>query len=260
MLDFSRLPDVADIHPELTELGERVYAAHMKAREDALEHIFGKSHPNGDILSPTDPNLMINWPGGGLYQYPPNEKLHAWHYVTSGLAQPVPDDDSTATPDGRYSGFGIELVISAPEQANWAPDVLLNLVRYLLFQENARVILPGDRLPCNGPLVRDTDTKLSFLVATSSPEYATEIMLPGGRCDLVHLVGVTEPEIGRALSLGKGTAGSIVLCRVLEEMGVGCVSDPGRACLTTHRDFEQTWNRIRAECQLEWEHNAEKDT
>jgi hypothetical protein len=85
-------------------------------------------------------------------------------------------------------------------------------------------------------------------------------MLPGGRCDLVHLVGVTEPEIRRALTLGKGTAGSIVLCRVLEEMGVGCVSDPNRACLTTHREFEETWNRIAAECQLKWNDNAKTDT
>jgi hypothetical protein len=260
VLDFSRLPDVSDIHDELPEPDELIYAAHMKAREDALEHIFGKSYPNGDILSPIDPNLMLNWSGGGIYQYPPDEKRSAWHYVTSGLSQPFPDDDWTATQEERCSGFGIELVISTPEQANWPLNLLLNIVGYLLFQENAHVILPGDRLPCNGPLVLNTNTKLNFLVAKYSTEYATEIMLPGGRCNLVHLVGVTESEIQYALSLGKGTtAGSIVLCHVLDKMGVGCVSDPNRECLTTHRDFEETWDRTRTECQLQWEQNAKKD-
>jgi hypothetical protein len=182
MLDFSQLPDVSALHPEFTELGERDYAAHMKAREDALHEVFGPSHPDDSILSPRDPNLMINWPGGGVYQFPPRDKRSSWHYVTSGLAQPVSSSETPQLAEGeeRFSGFGIELVISTPSEANWAPDVLINLVKYMLFQKSSRVILPGHRIPCNGPLVLDTDTELTHLVATNSREYDTEIMLPAG--------------------------------------------------------------------------------
>lgn len=255
MFDSSELPNVDDLG--LEEEGEIAYASQMAARENALHSIFGPSDPPDQIMSPRDPNLFVNWPGGGVYQYPPSDKRASWHYVTSGLSQPDTDDDGNAEPnvdeDGeRYSGFGIELVISTADQVAWAPAVLLNLVKYLLFQENARVILPGDRIPCGGPLVLDTDTQLTFLVATTSDQYETEILLPAGQCHLVHLIGCTQAEIDKALTMGSGTAGSIVLCRVLKEMGVNCDSLPDRHCVTKDAAFAETWQRVQLQCETEW--------
>ena len=263
MFDSSRLPNVDGLglkHP-----WEVAYASQMAARENALDAIFGPTEPPDQILSPGDPNLFINWSGGGVYQYPPGHGRHSWHYVTSGLSQPPIDDDgnaeSIADEDGeRYSGFGIELVISTREEAAWAPDVLLNLVKYLLFQENARVILPGDRIPCNGPLVLDTDTGLKHLVATSSDEYETEILLPAGKCHLVHLVGATQREIDQALTEGKGTAGSIMLCRVLQKMGIRFDSIPERDCLTHSSSFLETWRHIKTECEADWARLSNSNT
>lgn len=263
MLDFSALPNVDDLG--LEQPGEIAYAAQMAAREHALHSLFGPSDPPDQIMSPGDPNLFINWPGGGIYQYPPTEKRPSWHYVTSGLSQPHIDDDGTAQPvvddDGqRYSGFGIELVISTFERVAWAPDVLINLVKYLLFQKNARVILPGDRIPCNGPLVLGTATPLTHLVATTSNNYETEIVLPVGQCLLVHLIGCTQGEIDVALTMGHGTAGSIVLCRVLGEMGIGFDSIPERSCLTRDPTFTATWDRVKSTCESEWERTRNQGT
>ncbi len=255
MFDSSAIPNVDDLG--LEKPVEIAYAGQMAARENALHAIFAPTDPPDQILSPGDPNLFINWPGGGIYQYPPSGNRSSWHYVTSGLSQPHIDDDanpeSVIDDDGeRYSGFGIELVISTIEQAAWPPDVLINLVKYILFQKNSRLILPGDRIPCNGPLVLETDTPLSFLVATTSTEYETDILLPAGKCHLVHLIGCTQREIDTALTMGRGTAGSIVLCRVLGEMGVGFDSIPNRTCLTEDGSFSATWNRIKSECESEW--------
>lgn len=255
MFDSSALPNVDDLglkHP-----GEIAYATQMAARERALHAIFGPTEPPDTIFSPGDPALFINWSGGGIYQYPPSVGRSSWHYVTSGLSQPHFDDDANPLPvvddDGqRYSGFGIELVISTREKVAWAPDVLVNLVKYLLFQANARVIFPGDRIPCNGPLVLDTTTPLTYLVATTSNLYDSEILLPVGQCQLVHLVGCTQGENDAALTMGHGTAGSIVLCRVLREMGVGFDSIPERSCLTRADRFAITWNRVKLACETEW--------
>ena len=204
MLDFSALPDVRSIHPELEDPGERELAAHMLARERALQAAFASSDYSGDILVPTDTKLTINWPGGGIYRYPPSNLLDSWHYVTSGLAQPLPDSEQGDLPEEqRFSGFGCELVLSAPNEANWVPDVLLNLVRYLLFSESSRPIYPGDRIPCGGPLVRDVPTKLNHLVARFSPHYDSQLKLPAGRCELVHLVGATQAEIDAAKAEGE---------------------------------------------------------
>jgi hypothetical protein len=256
MFDSSAIPNVDDLG--LEQPVEIAYAAQMAARENALQSIFGPTEPSDRILSPSDPHLLINWCGGGIYQYPPHGNRSSWHYVSSGLSQPHIDDDANAEPiiddDGqRYSGFGIELVISTIEKVAWAPDVLINLVKYLLFQKNSRVILPGDRIPCNGPLVLETNTSLSYLVATTSTEYESEILLPVGQCRLVHLIGCTQGEIDAALTMGRGTAGSIVLCRVLREMGVGCDSIPERSCLTANESFAAIWDRVKSACQSEWE-------
>src|SRR5512140_1787198 len=107
-LDFSRLPDVSAEHPELSE-DERFYAAHMKAREDALQQIFGDTEPKGQILSPGEPDVVVNWPGGGVHPYAPREGRSGWHYVTHGLAQPFDAEEGEAPPDApeeQPSGFG----------------------------------------------------------------------------------------------------------------------------------------------------------
>jgi hypothetical protein len=257
MHDSSSIPNVDDLG--LEQPGEIAFAAQMAARENAFHAIFGPSDPPDQILSPADPNLFLNWPGGGIYQFPPNGNRASWHYVTSGLSQPDIDDDGVPRPvvddDGeQYSGFRIELVISTIDNVVWAPDVLINLVKYLLFQENARVILPGDRIPCNGPLVLETSTPLRYLLATTSTEYENEILLPVGKCQLVHLIGSTQAEIDCALTMGKGTAGSIVLSRVFREMGIAFDSNPDRACLTEEREFANVWARVKSSCESEWAH------
>jgi hypothetical protein len=248
VLDFSMIPDVRRAHPELKSESERARAAHLLAREEAYGAIFGA----GRILSPSDANLMLNWPGGGVYQYRPGSGRRGWHYVTHGLSQPEQPSMETETDKNAASGWGIELVISTPAECKWAPDVLFNLVNYLLFQPSSRPIWPRHSLACDGPLVPGSKTKLNHLLATLSPEYENAIRLPGGHCDLVHLVGVTQAEIGKALALGPDSAGSMILEEVLFRLGAGVLSDPDRACLTAHPKFAATWTAVREELENRW--------
>jgi Suppressor of fused protein (SUFU) len=246
-LDFSKLPDVSALHPELEEAGERPFAAHMKAREDALLAIFGESEPPDQILSPDDPDLTISWPGGGVYQYPPRGERRGFHYVTHGLSQPFEfgDDEDEHDDEGAAeigSGMGIELVISTPERCDWAPSLLLEFVKYLLFNENARVFEPGHRIPASALRAAHPESELTHLFGIGSPEYPHEIMLPGGSCTLVHLVGATTEEIERAKALG-GVAGTFILADTLRELGIGCVTDLARRSATADERFEALWGK-----------------
>jgi hypothetical protein len=252
-LDFSTLPDVASLHPELAP-DELWFASHMYARERAYEAVFGISEPDGQILSPGDPSLAINWPGGGVFQYPPERGRSGWHYVTHGLAQPDSPEDAAATgadPEGG-SGCGIELVISTPAQCHWAPHVLLNLVKYMLFQKGARLILPGDRVPCNGPIVLGSDTQIRNVIAVVSPEYPSQFRLPAGLCQLVHLVGVTDRETAVAKAWGTGRGGTYILAEVLRTAGIGCVTNPERSCLASAPEFQAMWLSAKAKLESEW--------
>lgn len=252
-LDFSTLPEVADLHPELNS-DELWFAAHMHARESAYLSIFGESEPDGNILSPGDPTLFINWPGGGVFQYPPGQGRRGWNCVTHGLAQPdSPEDaaESAADPDG-WSGCGIELVISTPDRCHWAPHVLINLVKYLLFQKGARLILPGDRVPCNGPIVLGTNTAIRHVIALLSSEYPHQIRLPAGMCQLVHLVGATDGEIAAAQAWGTGRGGTYILEEVFRRRGVGYITDPTRSCLTLAPDFSSEWLSAQHLLEAKW--------
>jgi hypothetical protein len=244
--DFSKLPDVSEEHPELDD-GGRVFAAHMKAREDAFDQIFGASHPPGQIMSPDDPQLTINWPGGGIYQFPPRGERKGWHYVTHGLAQPfdegAPEGAQAGAKDEegeQWSGLGIELVIATPDESPWAPLLLIDFVKYLLFNEQARLFVPGDRVPASALESYAGATELTHLAAVTSPAYEHDLLLPAGKCTLVHMVGATAAEIARARA-EPGGHGTFALAHVLRALGPGDITDTGRSCTTKDPRFEEAW-------------------
>lgn len=233
-LDFSTLPSGAERPP---------FEAHMKAREDAYASIFGESDPPGQILSPEDADLALNWPGGGIYVFPPRGDRRGWHYVTHGLSQPLDYADH----DGeRVSGLGCELVIATPDRQKWPAMLLVELVKYLLFNEDAVLILPGDRMPTGAFAKVAPGTQLSHIFATTSGEYASHLLLPGGRCTLVHLVGATAPEIARAKKEG-GAFGTKVLAETLRRLGVGYVTDTARRSATESAGFDAAWREVAAQ-------------
>jgi hypothetical protein len=228
-LDFSKLPDAAD-----------TFAAHMKAREDAYAVIFGESDPPGQVLAPTDAQLMLNWPGGGIYVFAPRGDRRGFHYVTHGLSQPLDDAERAV------SGLGCELVISTPHRCDWPSMLLLEMAKYLLFEDDAPAVLPGDRMPTGAFRKVAPTTELSYMFATTSTEYPSLFLLPGGRCTLVHLVGATAPEIERAKKEG-GAFGTMVLSETLRRLGVGYVTDTARASATADlARFEAAWREVAA--------------
>ena len=150
------------------------------------------------------------------------------------------------------SGFGIELVISTPAACAWAPDVLFNLVGMLLFEENPPNLLPLHRVSGSGPLVVDTETPLQHILCLTSAEYPSLIRLPGGLFELVHLTGITDAELQRARAWGPGEGGSMILQRVLEQLGVGTLTDPNRRSVTETPGFEAVWRTTEAALEAEW--------
>ena len=207
-VDFSSLPDISDEHPELGP-EERWYAAHVKARELALEAVFGATEPPDTVLAPEDEEVARAWPGGGFHRYAPRGERTSWLYVTHGLSQPFEERDVQALRDD--------------------PDALSGL---------------GLEYPIGGR------GALRHVLATLSPEYELDLLLPAGHCVLVHLVGVTDGEAARAQA-EPDILGSLVLERVLYAFGVGGLTDPDRDCLTTREDFDAVWNDVRAEVLAE---------
>ena len=158
--------------------------------------VWGRRAKGPDPPSPTDLSLFA-WPGGGVYQFPPQGTLSHYYYVTEVISQPR--QPAEAIKNG-YPHYAFELVISTKEQCNWAPNVLMNLARYY-FGKKGRPFYHDQCIPCNGPLVVGWDTKLTYLITAAAQEYDPVIHLPGGDCALVHLVGVAEEEVKPAFAL-----------------------------------------------------------
>ena len=241
VFDFSHLPDVSGENPDLSG-NALLLASHTKARRDALWMVFGDTAPKDHVIRPMERELKAAWPHGGVLRHPPSEDRPDWRYVTHGLAHPKRADaaERFRIDDERPSGRGIELVISTDEDVRWAPKLLLSLVRYMVLNPQAKTVLPLDRMPAGGPVDGREACELRYLLARKPRHYESELVLPGGLCDLVHLVGITEAEFDHARTLPAG-AGSAALVLALDVVGIECTTDPNRPCMTTRPDWQDLW-------------------
>jgi hypothetical protein len=238
-VDAATLPDISDEHPELEEEEERLYASHMKAREDAFERIFGLTDPPGQVFSPSDAELTVNWPGGGLHRYAPKgAERPGWHWVTHGLSQPMDEEvpGEVSDPDA-WSGLGLEYALSTPSDGEWPAHVLLNMVRYQLLSEDAPLFTVGHHINCGLEGLTGAPSRIEHILGTFAPHHPSEVRLPAGRCTLVHLVGITSAERERIRSVEGPVQGAAALTLVLRQLGVGVLTDPARGCVTEHEDF-----------------------
>jgi hypothetical protein len=194
----------------------------MTTREEALYATFG----NGDLTSPDDPDLAVNWPTGGVMIYAPRGDRRGWHYVTHGLSDT----------------FDYEIAMSTPKRCEWPSMMLFEMARYLLLDDDAAAILPGDRLPTGAFAKVSPGTRLSHIFATTSTEYAPSLAFDGKECSIVHVVGATASEIERVKKEG-GAFGTKVLCETLRRLGVGFMTDPARAPATDAPTFDEIWRQ-----------------
>ncbi len=105
----------------------------------------------------------------------------------------------------------------------------------------ASVFHPGDRIPCPAFADVEKGTKISHLICVQSPEYESEILLPGGGCTIVHLVGATTQEVARAKSLGSSGPGTEVLMATLLALGIPPVTNLARKDATLDPRFDKIW-------------------
>jgi len=187
----------------------------MTTREEALRAAFGE----GELHAPDDPDLAINWPDGGVMVFPPRGDRRGWHYVTHGLSDT----------------FDYEIAMSTPKRCEWPTMMLFEMAKYLLLDDEAAAILPGDRMPTGAFAKVAPGTRLSHIFATTSTEYACAFAI-------VHLVGATPSEIERAKKEG-GAFGTKVLCETLRRLGVGFVTDPARSSTTDAPSFDDVWRQ-----------------
>ena len=138
------------------------------------------------------------WLTHGVHEYGPTPARSGWIYVTSGTSNPwelEPDEYASS----ERSGIGTELVLEVPAQGDWAILALLRLLAFSLLLAHGRFgerppLTFGHRVPLGGPIDLDTSELRNVLFARP-PHYPASFELESGRVDLLHTVGLSDPEL-----------------------------------------------------------------
>lgn len=170
------------------------------------------------------------WLSIGVFEFAPTESRPTWIYVSSGISNPWETDPKDYSTEG-YSEIGTELVLEAPDQADWAIAVLQRLVAFdLLIAWGLRGDVPtfdyGHRVPLNAPISLTEDSILSNVIAWKPEHYEASFVVPSGRVDFIHFAGISDDELAYAKEHGSDR-----LAEMMIEHGVFPVSDPKRSSI-----------------------------
>lgn len=115
-----------------------------------------------------------------------------WHYITCGFS----DLYEKETDDEECSGYGFELTFRLKKESEeppvWVCNLLQNLARYVF--QTGNVFAPGHHMNANGPIMLDSDTKLTALAFMEDLELK-EIQTPFGKVEFIQAVGITSDEL-----------------------------------------------------------------
>ena len=167
------------------------------------------------------------WLHYGVIEFAPTASRDSWIYVSSGASNPW-ELESEDYGDSEYWGFGTELVLEVPEQAEWAIVILQRILAFNILLAHGRygdkpALDYGDRIPLRAPITLEGESLIQNLVVTKPTHYADHFELESGRVDLLHLVGVTDQEIDFAKEHG-----SSAVYEQLSKAGWSTITQPDR--------------------------------
>lgn len=224
---------------------------HFAAREEALDAIFGDESRPGFVSAPRSFGLIKRCPGASVKSYRPCDDRQAWHYVTNGLAQPGNKFRRHILPE-KACGFGCEYVLSSEHEGPWQNKWLLDVMTWVAVHDMR--IQPDESIGPGQPIVKDGNPDLTCLISFTDTAYATQIILPGGVCNLIHLLGVTAAECEYALTHSQIRQQGIraLASFFITDDPFGPITDGNRPCLTRDPDFPEMWLRAIKQVERNW--------
>lgn len=168
------------------------------------------------------------WLHVGLFEFAPTVERPTWIYVSSGISNPWDTDPKDYDSEG-YSEIGTELVLETLGQAAWGLKVMARLTAFNLLLASGRMgeappLDYGHRIPLRASISLTGESTLVNVLAWKPEHYLASFVLPSGRVDFLHLVGISDAELGYAKEHG-----SDALAKALIDKEAFPVTDPDRA-------------------------------
>lgn len=177
------------------------------------------------------PTVDPRWLFYGVFEFEPTPSRKSWLYVTSGASNPW-DADPREYDSASYSGLGTEIVFETTAQSQWAIVLVQRMLAFNILLCHGRFGERGpldywDRVPVRGPINSKADCRLEALIISPPATYPETAVLPSGKFDFLHLIGISATELEYAKQHG-----SSALVDCLTEKGAAPITDPKRAPLS----------------------------
>ena len=244
---------------EIARESRRLLRNAWKARDELYQELFGpytrvmpqnyaspssdlsldsteqKTYDEGGSADPGDPEACEQHLA--VLTYAPDPQRPYWMYVTAGLSSPWLQE----RPD-EVSGFGCELMLKSPEDAQWPPQVLRSMALHIF--NHTGVLSPGKRVALNAPIAPYTDSALRNLFVWY-PDEAPDCwyQLPSGGFGLFVAIGITDDELKYCESVEE--YGTWCMQEVLRYAGSGQVSDPSRTSVMALPNIDEVLTNLR---------------
>jgi len=189
-----------------------------------------------DTADPGDPNAESQHLA--ILGYGPDPLRPYWTYITAGLCTPWVQDK----PD-EVSGFGLELMIKSPIEANWPAQILRSMAFYIF--NHAGTLSPGVHIGLNSPIIPTSNSTLRNLLiwyADEAPD--CWYILPSGGFGIFAAIGITDDELKFAESIDE--YGTWCVQQLLRQSGFGQVTDPSRESAMSRPDISQMIDSVKS--------------
>ncbi len=159
-----------------------------------------------------------------IFTYEPDPLRPYWTYITAGLSTPWLQDE-----EQEVSGFGLELMIKSPNDAEWPVQILRTMAYYIF--NHMGTLSPSKRLALNGPIVAGSESLLRNVLiwyADEAPD--TWYQLPSGGFGIFAAIGITDDEMVLTESMHE-EYGTWCMLQILRRLGIDQVTDPFRSSI-----------------------------
>jgi Suppressor of fused protein (SUFU) len=166
------------------------------------------------------------WLHYGVFKSPPNKSRPTWLYISRGMSNPWESDNPE-----EYSGFGTEFILETKEEADWAINIVRNLVAYNILlahglMGNFPMLDYGDRIPFSVVKENGDSPIITHLMIVEPDHYQKSFKLSSGHVNFLHVIGITTEE----LKLAKATSSDELLA-ILKTKDIYPITDRNRECV-----------------------------
>jgi hypothetical protein len=135
------------------------------------------------------------WLHYGVFKSPPYNERPTWLYVSSGMSNPWESDEPE-----EYSGFGTEFILETNEEADWAINIVRNLVAYNILLAHGLIgdfpmLDYGHRIPFSILPASGENPIITHLMIVEPDHYQKSFTLSSGRVNFLHIIGITQEEL-----------------------------------------------------------------